>query len=264
MRKAKILPIAIIALAIVAFIFMVDYSISDGKWPWSAEKTVTTKATNTNTTITNDEPQVGGDADEHGCIGSAGYSWCEVKQKCLRTWEEGCTVTDANSNAGTSIDVTEGWESFFDLNSYSIKYPSDYKRSRTLSGYSFQKINPASDSTYRVDITMYGSPIEGSKPGQDVWTWANNGFPKDTNVEKYHPNLRQIRLGDNTFWVYDGVLAGKPVLEYLMFYKNSYSQKSLFVLTDFRDGDTAVDTNTAIISTFRPMDPISDPLPPLQ
>jgi hypothetical protein len=33
---------------------------------------------------------VGADADEHGCIGSAGYSWCEGKQKCLRVWEEPC------------------------------------------------------------------------------------------------------------------------------------------------------------------------------
>jgi hypothetical protein len=36
------------------------------------------------------EPILGGDRDEHGCIGSAGYSWCEVKQKCLRVWEEKC------------------------------------------------------------------------------------------------------------------------------------------------------------------------------
>lgn len=33
---------------------------------------------------------VGGDRDVHGCIGSAGYSWCEAKQKCLRIWEESC------------------------------------------------------------------------------------------------------------------------------------------------------------------------------
>lgn len=36
------------------------------------------------------EPLIGGDRDEHGCIGSAGYTWCEPKQKCLRTWEEEC------------------------------------------------------------------------------------------------------------------------------------------------------------------------------
>jgi putative hemolysin len=35
---------------------------------------------------------VGNDRDAHGCIGSAGYSWCEAKQKCLRTWEENCTA----------------------------------------------------------------------------------------------------------------------------------------------------------------------------
>lgn len=40
----------------------------------------------------NDNNQIiGGDKDEHGCIGSAGYSWCEAKQKCLRTFEEFCS-----------------------------------------------------------------------------------------------------------------------------------------------------------------------------
>jgi hypothetical protein len=39
---------------------------------------------------------LGGDRDEHGCIGSAGYSWCEVKQKCLRIWEEPCEGNDGS------------------------------------------------------------------------------------------------------------------------------------------------------------------------
>jgi len=38
----------------------------------------------------NNQNILGGDRDEHGCIGSAGYSWCETKQKCLRIWEESC------------------------------------------------------------------------------------------------------------------------------------------------------------------------------
>jgi hypothetical protein len=33
---------------------------------------------------------VGSDRDSHGCIGSAGYQWCEEKGKCLRSWEEEC------------------------------------------------------------------------------------------------------------------------------------------------------------------------------
>ena len=35
---------------------------------------------------------VGGDKDVHGCLGSAGYSWCEKKNKCLRVWEEKCEI----------------------------------------------------------------------------------------------------------------------------------------------------------------------------
>ena len=34
---------------------------------------------------------VGNDSDSHGCKASAGYIWCSVLQKCLRTWEENCT-----------------------------------------------------------------------------------------------------------------------------------------------------------------------------
>lgn len=41
---------------------------------------------------------VGGDKDEHGCIGSAGYSWCQEKQKCLRVWEETCGGNSGSSN----------------------------------------------------------------------------------------------------------------------------------------------------------------------
>lgn len=40
---------------------------------------------------------VGNDRDSHGCIGSAGYSWCEEKQKCLRVWEENCTAVCGDS-----------------------------------------------------------------------------------------------------------------------------------------------------------------------
>ncbi|MFA5010040.1 MAG: hypothetical protein WC553_02305 [Patescibacteria group bacterium] len=35
---------------------------------------------------------IGGQTDEHGCLVAAGYSWCEVKAKCIRTWEETCDI----------------------------------------------------------------------------------------------------------------------------------------------------------------------------
>lgn len=36
---------------------------------------------------TDDEPMVGNDKDTHGCIGSAGYSWSQSQQACIRVWE---------------------------------------------------------------------------------------------------------------------------------------------------------------------------------
>ncbi len=60
-------------------------------------------------TTTAPENIVGGDQDEHGCIGSAGYSWCEVKNKCLRVWEEKCDIDPINSlpeNDNGSIQCT--------------------------------------------------------------------------------------------------------------------------------------------------------------
>ena len=53
-------------------------------------------------------PLVGGDKDAHGCIPSAGYSWCEIKQKCLRLWEESCEA----QNAAVSLPVGYSLEKY--------------------------------------------------------------------------------------------------------------------------------------------------------
>lgn len=37
--------------------------------------------------VDNDVPIAGGDADEHGCRASAGYSWCARTAQCERPWE---------------------------------------------------------------------------------------------------------------------------------------------------------------------------------
>jgi len=50
---------------------------------------------------------VGNDRDEHGCIGSAGYSWCAVKNKCLREWEEKCEAIDTTNPVACTADATQ-------------------------------------------------------------------------------------------------------------------------------------------------------------
>ncbi|MDD5148255.1 MAG: transporter substrate-binding domain-containing protein [Candidatus ainarchaeum sp.] len=49
-------------------------------------------------------PMPGSGSDEHGCIGSAGYFWCEAKQKCLRPWEELCISTGPGQMPGSDRD----------------------------------------------------------------------------------------------------------------------------------------------------------------
>lgn len=50
---------------------------------------------------------VGGDRDTHGCIGSAGYSWCAAKNKCLRVWEESCTGVSSSTPPSSSTSTTQ-------------------------------------------------------------------------------------------------------------------------------------------------------------
>jgi membrane-bound inhibitor of C-type lysozyme len=57
------------------------------------------------------EQLVGGDRDVHGCIGSAGYTWCGAKNACTRPWEDYCTAAEAKKvvftcGEGKSIAAT--------------------------------------------------------------------------------------------------------------------------------------------------------------
>ncbi len=57
-----------------------------------------------------DKP-IGGETDEHGCLGSAGYTWCDSLQKCLRTWEEPCPgmVTNFKECAALGYPLMESY-----------------------------------------------------------------------------------------------------------------------------------------------------------
>lgn len=54
-----------------------------------AASCTTNKKTAERTPVSGEDKLVGNDRDEHGCIGSAGYSWSEVLQDCIRIWESG-------------------------------------------------------------------------------------------------------------------------------------------------------------------------------
>ncbi len=43
-------------------------------------------------------PVLGGDKDAHGCIGSAGYTYSQIKKNCVRTFEEKIKLKEVASN----------------------------------------------------------------------------------------------------------------------------------------------------------------------
>jgi len=49
---------------------------------------------------------IGGETDSHGCLGSAGYQWCQATQSCLRTFEEFCS--DAVQSLTVAIETNVG------------------------------------------------------------------------------------------------------------------------------------------------------------
>lgn len=73
-KKILLIVVVIAVIVVIAGIFI--YSPQETVTPINNEET--------------SQQMVGNDRDAHGCIGSAGYSWCEVKNKCLRVWEEKC------------------------------------------------------------------------------------------------------------------------------------------------------------------------------
>ncbi len=55
----------------------------------------------------NTEQKIGGQRDEHGCLGSAGYTWSEEAEACIREWE----IKGEGSKQAIKIAVDDlGWQ----------------------------------------------------------------------------------------------------------------------------------------------------------
>ena len=58
-----------------------------------------------NAQTTDNPPMVGGDRDAHGCIGSAGYQWSEVKGECIRIFEAGVRLNPVDKDLNASLSA---------------------------------------------------------------------------------------------------------------------------------------------------------------
>ncbi|MFH0969572.1 MAG: hypothetical protein V1804_03640 [Patescibacteria group bacterium] len=125
---------------------------------------------------------VGNDKDKHGCIGSAGYSWCEGKQKCLRTWEESC----GNSE-------TKDWKAYQNEKyGYKINYPSDFELDEKESSISATNEGSSAGQGGLVGITgQYNSDMISLSID------ANGAYPvkcENTAVKEINVDLRPVEI----------------------------------------------------------------------
>lgn len=89
-QKSFVIPLTVIVI-ILLIILGGEYTYKNHKFNSFIGNNLTTTTVSTTSNI------VGNDKDVHGCIGSAGYSWCQIKNKCLRVWEEKCEINSTTS-----------------------------------------------------------------------------------------------------------------------------------------------------------------------
>ncbi|MBL7814555.1 MAG: hypothetical protein JNL70_06085 [Saprospiraceae bacterium] len=66
----------------------------------------------------------GGDRDEHGCIGSAGYTWSTVRNECIRTFEVGIRLNPKAANLDQTLSAFVVFKSDTDDAQAEIYMPS--------------------------------------------------------------------------------------------------------------------------------------------
>jgi hypothetical protein len=120
---------------------------------------------------------VGNDKDEHGCIGSAGYIWCEEKQKCLRTWEEICGTLDL-ANWKTYQNENYGFE---------FKYPAELvPASETSQGLPFLYVRKNDGNSSFSNNLQFGTPYTFASKGTIEenldWTLKEYNCYKDGTI----------------------------------------------------------------------------------
>ena len=117
---------------------------------------------------------VGTDRDEHGCIGSAGYTYSAVKNGCVRLWEEGIALFPQHLAANQAL-----------MAAYAIV------GNNTAEVFLPEQQNPLhlvlqSSSEEPQWVTTDGSGWKLTADSSDRWTLLQNEVPLYTNEKPVH------------------------------------------------------------------------------
>ncbi len=97
MKKKKVFILFVIIVFLLSLLFFIRFFIGGDEDTWICENGKAVKHGNPKYPVNidcgkNKDELIGGQRDKHGCLTPAGYSWCEIKNKCLRVWEEPCSL----------------------------------------------------------------------------------------------------------------------------------------------------------------------------
>jgi hypothetical protein len=71
--------------------------------------------------------RTGNDRDEHGCIGSAGFQWSEVKKECIRLFEKGIRLEPKAAHLNQTLSAFAVFKSDTDEAQAEIFLPNEKK-----------------------------------------------------------------------------------------------------------------------------------------
>lgn len=110
------------------------------------------------------KPVVGGDKDAHGCIGSAGYTYSQVKKDCVRVFEQKIKLTEVKPE-GSSTSMT------------AVIFSKDMKKAEVFL---------PEDNTGSMILTRMGKGKAWKKDNYTLVPYKKNGYQlKKDNVVIY-------------------------------------------------------------------------------
>jgi predicted lipoprotein with Yx(FWY)xxD motif len=150
---------------------------------------------------------VGNDTDAHGCKPSAGYSWCEAKQKCIRPFEEPCEATLPLYTVKTSN--TSLGELLIDGNGFTLyTFSPDSVNKSTCTGSCVSNWPPLLvKDTISIPNGLPGtigafarmdnlSEIQVTYNGMPLYTYAADSAPGDTNGQGIGGKWYVVKVSD--------------------------------------------------------------------
>lgn len=176
-------------LAIFSFILLAGASCQNNQDIYSQDNTNTIQEPSNS----NNSPIVGGDKDEHGCLVSAGYSWCEPKQKCLRSWEEECPaivskldekISPVNKQPDSIVDSV-AWNEYTNQKfDYTVLYPDNSQVSGNDLDQYVAFLGPEADGEHwpNISISHFNIDLYHPDPNVDLKEWLGISPEVTTNI----------------------------------------------------------------------------------